>query len=771
MFARIGRFCARRRRLVLLGWLLLTVAGVAASGPVFARLDSGQASDRFESIQAYDLLDRHATYGGRVLGLVDGVRVTDPATREAVLAAARDVGTVPRVGRVTEPYSRPRAGLAAADGRAVLLVVDLQRDLDRTERIETAEAVAERLRELPAALPPASRDGATVLVGGQPLISRDVNEQVKKDTERAELVALPLTLLVMVVIFGGLLAAGLPLLGAIASIGGAFLCLLGFSTVLTLDPNTVPVLTLLGLGLSIDYALLMVSRFREERAAGAAVPLAVERTAATAGRTIAFSALTVAVCLSALFTFDDPTFRAIGAAGVAVVLVALLAGLTLVPALLAVAGGRIRLGKARPPDRGFFSRLAGAVQRRPWPVAIVVAALLLAAGTPLLSLRLQNSGAALLPGSFESVQVEQNVAARFPGLGAEPVTVVARATPAQLDAYVAGLPERAGAAYRAEVDRVGRAETLGGSGYASLDLLPTGPGQGDAARRVVDALRAHRADFPTWVGGEAAVVIDFSHEVASSLPVAFALIAVAAFVLLFLMTGSVLVPIKALVINTVSLAATFGALVWVFQWGNLEGPLGFTSPGAIETWIPVLVFAFAFGVSMDYEVFLLARIKELYDAGHRNDEAVRLGLQRSGRIITSAALLIVIVFAGFAAGTMVGIKEFGLALAVSIVVDATLVRCLLVPATMTLLGDANWWAPAPLRRLHARIGLREGGPAAVPGGAAPAGFPGGAGLPALNGRPARHRHRAGRPGALRVVKQDGRTVLEVTPAGRARDRR
>ena len=192
-----------------------------------------------------------------------------------------------------------------------------------------------------------------------------------------------------------------------------------------------------------------------------------------------------------------------------------------------------------------------------------------------------------------------------------------------------------------------------------------------------------------------------------SLPAAFALIAVTAILLLFLMTGSVLVPVKALVMNTVSLGATFGALVWVFQWGNLEGPLGFTSPGAIETWIPVLVFAFAFGVSMDYEVFLLARIKELYDAGHPNDQAVRLGLQRSGRIITSAALLIVIVFAGFAAGTMVGIKEFGLALAVSIVVDATLVRCLLVPATMTLLGDANWWAPAPLRRLHDRFGLRE----------------------------------------------------------------
>ena len=526
MFARIGRFCARRRRLVVAGWLLVAIAGGTASGPVFARLESGQASGRFESIQAYDLLGNEAQYGGRVLGLVDGVRVSDPAVREVVLGAAREVGTLPRVGRVREPYTQPRAGLAAADGRALLVVVDLDQDLNRTERIEAAEAVGDRLRQLPGALPPAQQDGATVLMGGQPLISRDVNEQVQKDTEHAELVALPLTLVVMVVIFGGLLAAGLPLLGAIGSIAGAFLCLLGFSTVLTLDPNTVPVLTLLGLGLSIDYALLMVSRFREERAAGADVPAAVERTAATAGRTIAFSALTVAVCLSALFTFDDPTFRAIGAAGVAVVVVALLAGLTLVPALLAIAGRRIRLGRVVPPDQGFFSRLAGAVQRRPWPVALGVAALLLAAGIPLLSLRLQNSGAALLPGSFESVQVEQNVAARFPGLSAEPVTVVARATPARLDAYVAGLADRVGPAYRADVAQVGAAERLGGSDYASVSLIPTGPPQGDPARRVVEQLREHRADFPTWVGGRDRGGDRLHRRGGRSLPVAFAQIVV-----------------------------------------------------------------------------------------------------------------------------------------------------------------------------------------------------------------------------------------------------
>jgi RND superfamily putative drug exporter len=699
VFGRIGRFCVRRRWLVLAGWVAFVAAGAVASGPVFAGLEGGRASGNFESIQAYDLLGDNSAYGGRVLVLVDDVRMSDPATRAAVQEAAREVGALPDVGRVVDPYAGARAGLLATDGRAGVVVVDLDRDLSRAEREDAIAAVGGRLRELTAELP-----NASVRLGGEPLLTTEVNEQVQADTERAELVSLPITLIVMIVIFGGLLAAGLPLLGALAAVGGAFVCLLGFSTFLTLDPNTVPVVTLLGLGISIDYSLLIVSRFREERAAGHPVPAAVERTAATAGRTITFSALTVAACLSALFLFDDPTFRAIGAAGTAVVVVALLAALTLVPALLAVAGGRIRSGRAVAPDRGFFSRLAAGVQRRPWPIAVGAAALLLAAGAPLLSVRLQNGGADLLPESFQSVQVQRNIAVRFPGAGTDPVTVLGEASPDRLDAYVAGLGDRVD---RADVASVSRAERLGDSAYSTVDVVPTGDSQGDAARRLVAALRADRPEFRTWVTGEAAVLVDFSSSILGTLPWAFLLVAVAAFGLLFLMTGSVLVPVKALVMNTVSLGATFGALVWVFQEGHLEDALGFTSPGAIETWVPVLVFAFAFGLSMDYEVFLLARVKELYDAGHRNDEAVRLGLQRSGRIITSAALLIVIVFAGFAAGRMLGIKEMGFALAVAIVVDATLVRCLLVPATMTLLGDANWWAPPPLRRLHARFGLRE----------------------------------------------------------------
>ena len=545
-------------------------------------------------------------------------------------------------------------------------------------------------------------------IGGDPLLNREINEQVQADTEQAEVVSLPITLIVMVVIFGGLLAALLPLIGAIAAVGGAFLCLLGFAAVITLDPNTVPVTTLLGLGISIDYALLMVSRFREERAAGADVPGAVERTAATAGRTIAFSALTVAVSLSALMIFDDPTFRAIGAAGVAVVVVALLAALTLVPALLALVGGRIPVRRALAPDRGVLlpagrrgaaAGLAGRDRRRRAAARRRHAAAVAEAGE-----RRGQPAAGLVrerPGAAEPAVALPRAPARI----RSPCWLGRRRQ--QLDAYVAGLRPVGwtGPTWPRWRRRPGSAARR------TRRWTSPRPARPRATRRSgwCTVLREHRAAVPEL--GRPATPRCWSTSPASlaeRLPWAFGVIAVALFVLLFLMTGSVLVPVKALVMNTISLAATFGALVWVFQEGHLEDAArvhldrGDRDLGAGDR-VRVRVRR------LDGLRGLPARPDQgaVRRRARRNDEAVRVGLQRSGRIITSAALLIVIVFCGFAAGRMLGIKEMGFALAVAVVVDATLVRCLLVPATMTLLGDLNWWAPAPLRRVHARIGMSE----------------------------------------------------------------
>jgi RND superfamily putative drug exporter len=695
VFAAIGRYCFRHRRAVALAWVLTVILGFVGGGQVFSKLSSARGSSSAESVRGYHLLQDSAPYGSRVLALVDRAPVADPAVRQAITTAADAVRKLPGVGRVVDPYSTPLPDLRATDGRASLIAVDLRKDLSTAAENGAVDRVEQALRQIPTAAP-----GATVRFGGNLLLNREINEQVQRDTSLGEYVALPITLVVMIVIFGGFVAAGIPFLGAIASVAGALLSLLGFSYLVDLDSNVVPVTTVLGLGLSIDYALLIVSRYREERGAGLDPAAAVERTSATAGRTITFSALTVATSLSGLFLFDSPIYRAIAAAGVSVVLIALIAGLTLVPALLGLFGRGIRVPSEPVPDDGFFARLARGVQGRRWLVGTGVAALLLLAGAPFLHARYENGGVNLLPASFQSRQVADVVAARFPGSGTEPVTVVARSDAIALTAYARQVAALSGVA------QVGTPQQRG-PGVASLDVVPTGASQGPTAQRLVTELRATSAGVPTYVTGDAAFLVDFKGEIAARMPWALGFIAAVTFVLLFLMTGSVLVPVKALVMNVLSLGTSFGALVLVFQDGHLSGLLGFDSPGALETWVPVIVFVFAFGLSMDYEVFLLARVKELYDAGLPNDRAVVLGLQRSGRIITSAALLVVIVFAGFGAGKMLGIKQMGLALALAVLVDATLVRCLLVPATMTLLGDRNWWAPGPLRRLHDQIGLRE----------------------------------------------------------------
>jgi RND superfamily putative drug exporter len=478
--------------------------------------------------------------------------------------------------------------------------------------------------------------------------------------------------------------------------------LLGVTQLTDVASYALDVVILFGLALAVDYSLLIVNRFREERAAGAAPSVALERTTASAGRTITFSALTVAAALAGLFAFQDPTFTSLALGGISTSLVALAAGLTLIPALLARWADKIQPAERMVADDGFFGRLARRVQRHPWAVALGVSALLIAAAIPFLSASFGSGDPRTLPRSIESRTVSDTLVARFPGKQADPVQVVARlrADDPRVQAYAARIRQMPGVA------AVEMEQGLRGN-VSAIDVVPTGTSQGPTAQALVRRLRGDRPAYLTYVSGSAAFLDDFKHQISSHAPYAALWIAAATFALLFLMTGSALVPVKALVMNTLSLGATFGALVWVFQDGHLSGLLGFDAFGAIEVWVPVVVFVFAFGLSMDYEVFLLSRIKECYDECGDNDRAVANGLQRSGRIITSAAVLVMIVFLGFAAGRSLGIKEMGLSLAIAVVVDATLVRCLLVPATMTLLGDRNWWAPGPLRRLYDRFGLRE----------------------------------------------------------------
>jgi len=695
MLASIARFCVRRRRWVLAAWMLLFIAGITIGMMVFGRLHDSNGGAGTESVQGSTIMQQASSMGPTAVVLVKGPPAAAPGTRAAVLALTARLEKVPLVTGAVNVYTRSATrALRSPDGHASVIVVSVRKDSSMMSRMMTVTALRAAAR---GAVP-----GATVQVGGDLGVNRDGMVASQSDLYRGEAIALPVLLIALFFIFRGWRAALLPLAAALATVSGALILLMGMTHVTDVAQYSVDVITLFGLALAVDYSLLMVNRFREARAAGADVPGAVEFTAATAGRTVTFSALTVAAALSGLLAFGDPTFTSVAVGGIATVLVALATAVTLIPALLAAWGPKLKMAHRQQAEDGFFGRLARRVQRRPVLAAAGVSALLLAAALPFLHASYGLGDPRTLPQGSESRQVALALYADFPGLRADPVTVVAKlpASDPRIPAYAATLAHLPGAG------AVSIEQGLYGN-VSAIDVIPAGTAQGGTARHLVTELREHRPAFRTWVTGQQAFLTDFKATIAQRLPYALAIIGLATFALLFLMTGSVLIPVKALVMNTLSLGATFGALVWIFQDGHLASLLGFTAFGAIEAWIPVIVFAFAFGLSMDYEVFLLSRIKECHDEGCDTDTAVARGLQRAGKIITSAAFLVIIVFLGFASGQTRGIKEFGLAMAIAVAVDATLVRCILVPATMTLLGPANWWAPAPLRRLHQRLGLHE----------------------------------------------------------------
>ena len=713
MFATLGRFVYRRRVPVALAWVLVLGVGIGVGGEVFGRLGTGSGlRDDAESVVVADLLGRVAGGGSEITGLVDGRPATDPAFQAEIAAAVDDLEATPGVGRVTSPWvdGREVPGLVATDGGAVLVRVELEAGLWGRDHQRAVERVGERLQAV---------DAPRVLVGGEDRAQEEFQERAQKDLERGETLALPVMLVLLFLVFRGVVAAVTPLLVAIVAVAGALLILLGVSEVADISVYSVNVVTMLGLGLAVDYSLLVVSRFREERAAGLDLPAAIERTLATAGRTVAFSGLTVAAALGGLLAFAEPFLRSLAWGGIGVVLVAMVAAVTLVPALLGLWGRRIKPSRVRgsgglkpsPPegqpfDHGVFYRLSRLVQRYAPVIVVLVAALLVLLALPFRHARLQNSGLESLPRSSESRQLFETVRARFQDGGTDPVVVVVESAPGS--PLVAAYLDRVG-----ELPGVARVATRPGTPpqLTVLDVVPEGTSEGPVATGLVERIRALERPVAAGVTGPAAFLVDYRDSLTSRLPYALGLIGLATFALLFLMTGSVVVPVKAIVMNVLSLGASFGALVWVFQDGHLSGLLGFDPPGMVDITVPVLIFVFAFGLSMDYEVFLLSRIKEAWDQTGDNDLAVAVGLQRTGRIVTSAAALIVIVFLGFAAGELLTIKEVGLGMAIAVVLDATVVRMLLVPATMKLMGRWNWWAPPSLRRLHDRFGLAEPPPA------------------------------------------------------------
>lgn len=698
---RTGAMLHRRRVPILVAAAVFLLFSAVWGTGAFARLSGGG----FETPGSESLAAAETEFGRdgidvAVVYTSDTLSVDDPAFRNEV---ERTLAALPAdaVAAVTTTWSTGSPVLASIDRRQALVLVQLAGD---------EQAHGATYRRIADAL--VAGGGLRTHRGGSVPTVAAINDRISADLARAEALSAPVLLVLLVVVFGGLVAAGLPLLIGGIAILGAFTALRAISYATTVSVFSVNIVTMLGLGLAVDYSLLVVSRFREElRARGATragVPAALDATMATAGRSVLFSGVTVAVSLSALLFFPQPFLRSMGFGSIAAVLVALAAALTVLPALLAVLGPRIDALRLRRPrssgasadrgdDGGWWALLARAVMRRPALVAAGVTALLLLLAFPATRITFGGTDHRVLPAGTESRVAAELLVAGFPDASTNDLDVVVRgASPAQLESFAAEL---------AAVEGVPHARVAGTSGDSALITvaLPANP---DLESQLVAAVRAAPAPDGTrvLVGGAAAEEVDTLAALAHRLPWAAAFVTVVTLVLLFLAFGSVLLPIKAVLMAGLSLASMFGVLVWIFQDGNLASYLGVTVTGTVEATQPVIMVAVAFGLSMDYEVFLLARVREEWDRTHDNARAVALGMQRTGRIITSAALLLVVVIGAFATSGISLITMTGVGLAVAILLDATVIRALLVPATMHLLGRANWWAPVPLLRLRERWG-------------------------------------------------------------------
>ncbi|MEO5840313.1 MAG: MMPL family transporter [Acidimicrobiales bacterium] len=722
MFRRIGLLSVRRRRLILaLTGLFFVIAAVVGGGGVFGKLKGGGFDDpSAESTRARDYLDERLGVGDPNLVLVvtasggsdSAAAAADGAALTQRLVGVRDVTNVVSYWSLGGPPA-----LRSDDGGRVLVLARIVGEDD--------DAIADRFAEVRDEIGDTA-GSLTIEYGGQLAVFDEISHVIERDLATAESIAVPITLILLVFVFGSVVAASLPLfVGAIAVVG-AFLTLYVLGSITDVSIFSINLTTAMGLGLAIDYSLFVVSRFREELHKGLDVEAAVVRTVESAGRTVAFSALTVAVSLMALLVFPLYFLRSFAYAGVAVVLVAMIASIVSLPALLATLGTKVDAWKLirRPAPHegsGFWHRIAMWVMRRPISVGTGAAVLLIVLGLPFLGVNFGLADDRALPTSNQARQTADVLRTEF--------------TSNEADAFGIAVPELIDdsaltnyATAISKLEGVERVDTRLGSFAAGANVAPANPSSaqfdgGDAGtylsvvpnlepvsdegESLIHAIRDLDTGFSTLVGGSSAALVDTKAAIVDKLPLAGGLIAVATFVLLFLMFGSLLVPAKALVLNLLSLTATFGAMVWVFQDGHLSGFLNFTATGILDTTTPILMFCIAFGLSMDYEVFLLARIKEEHDRTGDNTHSVAMGLERTGRIVTAAAALLAVTFIAFGTSQVSFIKLFGLGLALAVVMDATIVRGTLVPAFMRLAGEANWWAPAPLRRFHRRFGLHE----------------------------------------------------------------
>ncbi|WP_329078204.1 MMPL family transporter [Streptomyces niveus] len=727
MFASLARFTTHRSKLVLyLSGVLLVLAG-ALGGGVISTLSAGGFTDSStESARTAEVLDGRFGSGAPNLTLLvtDERGVDDPAVSAAGARLTERIGAEDGVEQALSYWTLGKApALRGEGGDSAMVLVRITGDEDQVQKtLERIQPEYDRTVE-----------GLETRVGGVAVANKEITDTTSDDLLLIEMVTFPVLLVVMLFVFRSVVAALVPLAVAGLTIVSVLLTLRILTLVTDVSVLATNVATGLGLGLAIDYGLILLKRYREELHNGADTDTAIATALRTAGRTVLFSAVTVALALAGLLVFPFYFLRSFAYAGIPTALLAALVSITFLPALLKALGPRIDKGRVlgrgkeekppKPETERFWYRLATNVMRFPVPVAVAVIGLLLFLGSPFLSLHMSLADDRVLPADTQSRQISDHIREDFSAQESQALNVVLNDTPPtgerSIDAYAQKL---------STLGNVARVDSEAGSFAAGEQVAPPGPGSerfsadnstylsvipkseslSEEGEELVKDIRTAEAPYDIQVGGPAAELVDSLDSMYDKLPAALAIIGITTFVLLFLFTGSLVLPLKALVLNCLSLSATFGVLVWGFQDGHLEGIVGdFVVTDTITWTVPVLLFCIAFGMSMDYEVFLLSRIKEEWDRSGDNQLAVARGLERTGAMVTAAAGLIAIVWLGFVLSGISYLKAIGLGLAIAVLMDATLVRGALVPAFMRLAGRANWWAPAPLARFHKKFGLRE----------------------------------------------------------------
>jgi uncharacterized membrane protein YdfJ with MMPL/SSD domain len=698
MLERLALLADRRgRTVVATAVIVAVVAGVLGAG-VADRLDPYGADDpATESVKAADRLERAGHREAGVVVLVDDVDVDSPAGRERIEALSERIRSDADVARVASFYTTGSRDFVSRDGGSTFIAVQLSPTED-DEIQDAGERISTALEGEPG-----------VTVGGTAVAQQQANEQVEHDLRTAELFAFPILFLLSVLFFRSLVAAALPLLVGGLTIVSTMLTLSVASELGSISVFALNLVIGLGLGLSIDYSLFIVSRYREEIAKSGPGLEAMRRTMATAGRTVLFSALTVAGAIASLLVFPQRFLYSMGIGGSLVALIAAAVALIVLPAILALVGTRVNAlapgflrGRAerdaRPAEHGFWFRLSRLVMRFPGRIALASAAFLVALGIPFLSVQFTSVDAQVLPDSASANRVDDALRAEFPPFRDTPIQLAVGGGPAQAESVAREAERLPGVAEVRPPIELERGEHV-------VEVVSSNPPLSEASQELVADLRALDGAAP--VAGFTAGFVDLKDSLADHIPLMLAIVVAVTLAVLFAFTGSLVLPVKQILMNLLGLSAVFGILVLIFQDGRLEGLLGYESQGALEATQPLFLFVVAFGLSTDYGVFLLSRIKEARDGGAPNADAVAIGLERVGRIATAAAVLFAVAIGAFVTSQMIFIKQLGLGTALAVLIDATIVRALLVPSLMELLGNWNWWAPKPLQRIHARLGPSE----------------------------------------------------------------